>query len=115
MANLPAWYLRDFRQGRITPETISNVLVPENSVKDSQNINFDEVVGFAKVRAGTTDLGESVTDPDFTPQGLAEFVPAEGANVGIELVTNGSFTGNADGWVLGTQWTYNSNNVIFTP
>lgn len=27
-------------------------------------------------------------------------------------LTNGSFTGNANGWTLGSGWAYNSNNVI---
>jgi hypothetical protein len=33
------------------------------------------------------------------------------ATLGADLVTNGSFTGNATGWTLGTGWAYNSNNV----
>lgn len=31
--------------------------------------------------------------------------------LGAELVTNGSFTGNANGWTLGTGWAYDTNNV----
>ena len=34
--------------------------------------------------------------------------------LGIELITNGSFSDNADGWVLGTGWAYGSNRVTFT-
>lgn len=34
---------------------------------------------------------------------------------GEELVTNGSFTGSAAGWTLGTNWAYGTNNVLHTP
>ncbi len=33
------------------------------------------------------------------------------AGVGNELVSNGSFTGNADGWTVGGDWQYNSNRM----
>ena len=33
---------------------------------------------------------------------------------GPELVTNGTFTGSATGWTLGTGWAYNSNDVAHT-
>lgn len=36
------------------------------------------------------------------------------ATLGDELVTNGTFTGNADGWTLGQNWAYGSNNVVLT-
>lgn len=36
------------------------------------------------------------------------------AALGTELVTNGSFTGNANGWSLGANWAYGSNNVVHT-
>lgn len=101
---------RDFRQGRITPHTVANSLVPQNSVKESYNVNFDEVVGSARVRPGTTVLGSSFVTSGFSPEGLAEFVPAEGG-LGMDIVTNGAFTGNADGWDLGDGWTYGTNNV----
>ena len=34
--------------------------------------------------------------------------------VGPELVTNGDFTGSADGWNLGTGWSYGNNNIVAT-
>lgn len=36
------------------------------------------------------------------------------ATLGPELVTNGTFTGNADGWTLGQNWAYGTNNVVLT-
>ena len=35
--------------------------------------------------------------------------------VGPELVTNGTFTGNANGWTLGAGWSYAGNKVTHTP
>lgn len=34
--------------------------------------------------------------------------------LGEELITNGEFTGNADGWVLGSDWSYTENHIIVT-
>lgn len=36
-------------------------------------------------------------------------------SLGAELVTNGTFTGSAAGWTVGTGWTYTSNTVAHTP
>ncbi len=38
-----------------------------------------------------------------------------GGGIGPELITNGSFTGNANGWSLGTGVSYNSNHIVFSP
>lgn len=34
---------------------------------------------------------------------------------GDDLVTNGSFAGNADNWTLGSGWAYDTNKITFTP
>ena len=39
-------------------------------------------------------------------------VDSIGPTYGSELITNGSFTGNANGWTLNTGWAYDSNNVV---
>ncbi len=45
-----------------------------------------------------------VCNPDFST-----------GSVSAELVTNGSFTGSASGWLFtGSGWAYNSNNVKYT-
>jgi len=44
--------------------------------------------------------------------GLAEHTPI--TEFWPELVTNGTFIGNADGWTLGACWAYAANNVVFT-
>jgi len=36
------------------------------------------------------------------------------ASLGVELTTNGAFTGDATGWTLGQNWAYGANNVIIT-
>jgi hypothetical protein len=45
---------------------------------------------------------------------MCSLTTAANAVYGPELITNGSFTGSADGWTLGAGWTYGSNNVGFT-
>lgn len=65
--------LRDFRKGRVSKNQVSNLLAPENSVANSLNVNFDEIIGAAKVRPGTTKLGDVVL-ADGIPRGLASFV-----------------------------------------
>lgn len=115
MANLPPIERNDFKAGRVTPKVIGYSQTPVNSVKDSLNVNFDEIVGSGKVRAGTELVGDIVVETDtfVLPQGLASFSPGSGAGLGSELVTNGSFTGSATGWDLGTGWTYGSNHVTY--
>jgi hypothetical protein len=36
------------------------------------------------------------------------------ATLGLEMVINGSFTGNANGWNLGQNWAYGASNVVLT-
>jgi hypothetical protein len=82
--------LRDLRQGRYSKNKISSFLVPDNSVANSINVNFDEVVGAAKVRNGTTKLGDTVASGK-TPLGLAPFVGAGGSpNVLLAVFTGAS-------------------------
>lgn len=78
MANANPWLLRDFRQGRYTPSSISNFLAPDNSVASSVNINYDEIVGSAKVRPGTTKVGSTVS-ANHIPLGLNTFVGPSGS------------------------------------
>ncbi len=75
MPDQPArdFVLRDFRQGRYSKNSISSFLVPDNSVAHSININFDTIVGAAKVRPGTVKLGDTVQASGI-PRGLGSFV-----------------------------------------
>ncbi len=113
MGKLDPFLLRDVSQGRITADAVNAYLAPANSVKDSINVNYDVIIGSGVVRAGTTLLGDQVA-PGETPLGLGAFSPQTGSAIGAEMVSNGSFTGNANGWTLGAGWAYNSNNVNFT-
>lgn len=70
---MPDYTHRDFRQGRYSKNSISPFLIPENSVSHSLNVNFDEIIGSAKVRAGTVKLGDTVASGQ-TPRGLGNFV-----------------------------------------
>lgn len=65
------------RQGRITPSAIEEYLVPQNSVKDCFNVIFDQIVGAAVVRPGTTTTGTVASGK--TPLGLNTFVGKGGS------------------------------------
>jgi len=41
-------------------------------------------------------------------------IQGDPSTLGSELVTNGSFTGSASGWALGTGWAYSSNAINAT-
>lgn len=56
----------------------------------------------------TNVFGRVYSRAGYTLDGVAS------VNLGSELLTNGTFTGNANGWTLQSGWAYNNNNVIFT-
>jgi hypothetical protein len=91
MAKLEQFICRDFRQGRYTPESVSDFLAPENSVAHAININFDEIVGNAKVRAGTTKLGATVASGKAC-LGLSQFVGKSGTPNLLLAVYKGAST-----------------------
>jgi len=79
--------IRDFSRGVIRKSSVSNDLVPLNSVAHSINVNYDEIIGAAKVRKGTTLLG-AVVSAGSTPLGLTEFVGAnDSPNTLISIFT----------------------------
>ena len=100
MAELIPFLLRDFRRGRISKNVVSNFLAPENSVSNSINVNFDEIIGSGKVRAGTTKLGETVSENN-TPRGLAPFT-GPGGNPNLLLAVFADDTS-------GSIYYYNTN------
>jgi hypothetical protein len=105
---LAPYTLRDFSKGRVSKDVVSNFLTPENSVSNSINVNFDTEIGSAKVRPGTVQLGDTVSDGD-TPTGLAPFIGPSGTpDYLLAVYSNGSdaslyYYNNADGtWNLST-------------
>ncbi len=81
--------LRDFRLGRYT--NVGNFIVPENSVSNSINVNFDDIIGVARVRRGTTKLGATVAS-NKTPLGLGSFVGKNGTPNLLLAVYSGAST-----------------------
>ena len=58
---------------------------------------------------------ETYIDSDGTERlSMCSLTVAQDPVLGPQLITNGGFTGDADGWTLGAGWAYNSNNVTFT-
>lgn len=107
MPKLDPFLLRDFRQGRYSKDIVSELLVPENSVSNSININFDEIVGSAKVRPGTVKLGDTVASGQ-TPLGLYGFVgPAGSPNLVLAVFSDGA---NGKMYYYDTAW-HNANDL----
>lgn len=87
---LQPFTLRDFRQGRYGKNQFSPFLVPDNSVSNSLNVNFDDIVGSAKVRQGTKKLGNTVSQGS-TPLGLSAFVgPGGTINLLLAVFSDGT-------------------------
>jgi hypothetical protein len=93
--------IRDFRQGRIAKSSVSSFLSPENSVSNSLNVNFDEIIGSAKVRQGTARLGSTVASGK-TPLGLGSFVGTGGTPNLLLAVYSGASTASI--YYYDTYW-----------
>jgi hypothetical protein len=96
--------VRDFRQGRYIPYSVSTYLAPSNSVSFCRNVNFDTIIGSAVVRKGTTLVGATVASGK-TPLGLTEYVNTFN-NVNLNYliaVFPGASTATASYW-NGTSW-----------
>lgn len=63
------------------------------------------------VTAGAQNLSLDTTY-NVAGSGALQFdLAANAGGLGSELITNGNFTGNANGWTLGTNWAYAANSV----
>lgn len=66
-------------------------------------------------KPGTLALTEDAINPlNGEATSLRANSTTDVATLGVELITNGSFTGNAGNWTLGTNWAYGTDNVIVT-
>src|SRR3990167_2944836 len=72
----PQLILADTSQGVITG--VSPKLAPANSVAHAINVNFDENIGEATVRPGTSRVGSAGLGGSSTVTGLFQFVDSEG-------------------------------------
>ena len=90
MAQLDPFLLRDMSQGRYSPDIVNALLAPPNSVSNSLNVDFDQVIGSGKVRPGTVKLGGTVAlGPN--PLGLAPFVGPGGVpNLQLAVFSDGT-------------------------
>lgn len=103
---------RDVREGRITPSTIAEYLVPVNSAKSCVNVNFDTIVGAAVVRPGTTTTGTVASAKE--PLGLSQFVGKGGTPNYLMSVFKGASNATAyyyDGTWHATSLTTLSNTA----
>lgn len=106
MPILPGFTLRDFRRGRIAKSAIADSLIPENSVSDSQNINFDVKLGAGVIRPGTVKLGATVA-ANRTPLGLTTYSTTD---LNTNLVV-GVFSGASTASVYYYNGSWNTSTV----
>src|SRR3990167_4645328 len=106
MPILPSYTIRDFRKGRIAKSAVADSLMPDNSVSESQNVNFDQKIGSGVVRFGTTKLGATVA-ASRTPLGLTTYSTSD-------LATNlvvGVFSGASNATVYYYNGSWNTSGV----
>lgn len=93
--------LRDVSRGVYRQSSVNTFLVPKNSVAQSLNVIYDQIIGSAPVRPGTTLLG-SVVASNKTPLGLAEFVASGGVTNLLISVFSGTATATI--YYYDTSW-----------
>ena len=98
--------IRDVSKGRITTNVVGNGLTPPNSVSNTLNVNYDQIVGQGVVRPGSTKLG-TLTSSNPLPLGLAEFV----ANAGALNLLMAVFGGATNAAVYYYDGTWNPSNI----
>lgn len=106
MSKLSPQTIRDFSRGRISKSAANNQIIPENSVSDSLNVNFDTVLGSGQVRLGTTKLGSTVAASQ-TPLGLTTYTTS---NLTTNLVV-GVFSGASNATVYYYNGSWNTSGV----
>ncbi len=70
--------MRDMRRGVVRKAKVSASLIPENSVANAINFDFDVIIGSAVSRFGTTPKGGLVAS-NRAPLGLTSFINATGS------------------------------------
>mgnify|MGYP000278820098 FL=1 len=81
------------------------------NVQNDGTLNVDGTV-FIPSGSSYTDTNIDSTNATFNM--LTVNATENSATIGVELLSNWTFTGSAGGWILGTNWTYSSNAVVCT-
>lgn len=97
---------RDFSRGRISKSAVADSLIPVNSVSETQNINYDTIIGSAVVRLGTTKLGATVA-ANRTPLGLTTYSTSD---LNTNLVV-GVYSGASNATVYYYNGSWNTSTV----
>ena len=104
--------LRDMSRGRINNDAVDESLIPQNSVEHSMNFSFDQKIGSAVVRSGTTSIGTPVAAA--LPLGLAEFYKPTLANDYLVYAANGATNTTSLWYYNGTTWTTSNLTTLHT-
>ena len=95
--------LRDFSRGRYAQSSVNDSDIPPNSVSGCTNVNFDQIIGSAVVRPGTTIIGTTIAS-NKTPLGFAEYVSSKGTVIN-NLIAVYSGASNASVYYYnGSSW-----------
>jgi hypothetical protein len=107
--------------------TSSFILMNDIDASSTETLNADGDIynGFQPIGDSTDPFTGTFDGDDYTISDLyinrddtnehAALFGCIRKNISYTKVTNGTFTSNANGWTLGSGWSYNSNNVKITP
>ena len=111
----------DSTSGVVTvPSTIEageTITIPAGRVAILPNVQVDGdlvIGGKVFIPSGSSYTDTNIDSTNATFNMLTVNATENSATIGVELLSNGAFTGSAGGWILGTNWTYSSNAVVCT-
>ena len=104
--------LRDMSRGRVNNDAVDESLIPQNSVEHAMNFSFDQKIGSAVVRSGTTSIGTPVAAA--LPLGIAEFYKPTLANDYLVYAANGATNTTSLWYYNGTTWTTSNLTTLHT-
>lgn len=77
--------------------------------------DWGTITGILKHKVGSLNtLAAGATGYGYVDIGPCYSIAFQAKSAGTELLTNGTFTGSANSWTLGTGIAYGTNNVAFT-
>jgi len=95
-------------QSRPTTSALQNAMAIGYEARVSQNNSL--VLGGTGANAVSVGIG--TTAPIKTLEVSGDAIFADQSSLGTEKLTNGTFTGSATGWTVGSGWAYSANTVV---
>ena len=97
-------------------ELVTGDTIPGTSISNTPSGNIAAVTVQAALNELDTEKAalSGVETQAFSTSTITSKSTSDVAVLGTELTTNGTFTGAATNWTLGTNWAYGTDNVILT-